>query len=66
MLEDYQHHSSESDENSENLETANGTDYFDNETNNIGENTETESDGVRNSLTESNEGDVEVNSNIVS
>lgn len=70
MLENSQHHSSESDENSlgENLETSNDAKYCENDTETIVENTEI--NGIQDSLAESNEGDVdvdvEVNSNIVS
>lgn len=65
MLEQSQHHSSESEsENSDNLETANNAEYCENDTKTIDENTET--NGVQYTLTESNEGNVKVNSNNVS
>lgn len=68
MLEDSQHHSSESGEENldANLETANDANYCENDNKMNVENIET--NGIQDSLAESNEGDVDVkfNSNIVS
>lgn len=66
MLEQSQHRSNESEsEKSDNLETANNAEYCENDTKPIDENT-AETNGVQYSLTESNGGNVEVNSNNVS